>query len=567
VGYHVHSFALLAVQCALLLLLFRRLLGSRWLALLGAALYGLHGAIGETVNYVVARSDILSTFFAVAAVWLFAERSRPGLRHLHLLPAALAVLAKEQGAMAAPILVLHAGLFEQRRSLGELLRPRAFAAALRPALPAILVSGAGAALGLWLSRMDPGGASHWRYAAIQPFVLLRYLGTFLAPFGLSADTDWQPAASPWDWRVAAGLAGVAGLAWLAFRASRVERARPVAFGLAWFFLALLPSSSLVPLAEVTNDHRMYFPFVGLSLAAACGAGLLAERWPAARRALPILAPLLLAAHGVGVHLRNRVWRTEETLWRDVTEKSPGNGRGFMNLGLALMGRGDYPEAERCFRRALELAPRYGYAHVNLAILSAATGRPAEAEREFRLGMQLMPGVPSFRFYFARWLDSVGRAGEALPLLREAAAAAPADPWSRQLLMEILARRQAWAELDAAAADALRIDPAHATALRMRELARAGLAASPPPARRDHDALLELSLERYQASDFPGALRAADEALALRPASALAQNNRCAALNRLGRHREAVEACEEALRIDPGFERARNNLGYARERLR
>ena len=49
------------------------------------------------------------------------------------------------------------------------------------------------------------------------------------------------------------------------RSRRRKQARPIAFGLLWFFLALLPTS-LVPLAEVTNDHRMFFPFVGLALA-------------------------------------------------------------------------------------------------------------------------------------------------------------------------------------------------------------------------------------------------------------------------------------------------------------
>ena len=38
------------------------------------------------------------------------------------------------------------------------------------------------------------------------------------------------------------------------------------FGLLWFVIALAPTSSFIPLAEVMNDHRMYFPYVGLVLA-------------------------------------------------------------------------------------------------------------------------------------------------------------------------------------------------------------------------------------------------------------------------------------------------------------
>ena len=52
--------------------------------------------------------------------------------------------------------------------------------------------------------------------------------------------------------------------------SRTPSHRPVAFGLAWFVLALLPASSIFPLAEVTNDHRPFFAYVGLSLAVVWG---------------------------------------------------------------------------------------------------------------------------------------------------------------------------------------------------------------------------------------------------------------------------------------------------------
>jgi tetratricopeptide (TPR) repeat protein len=439
-AYHVDSFAVFLAQCAILLLLFRRILGDRWLALLGAALFGLHAAVAETVNYVIARGDLLSSLGAVASVWLFARGGESRRLHLYLVPMALGVLAKEQGAMAAPLLLLYVGLIEQGQPLAELLRPHGLGRALRPALPAFAVCGALGALALGMARsFEPGGASRWTYLATQPFATLHYATQFAMPTRLSADADWMPVRSVADARLWIGVAFVAATVWAAARASRSPRTRPVAFGLLWFFVALLPTSSLVPLAEVVNDHRMYFPFVGLALAAACGAGLLRDAAPRARPALAALAVLVLGAHAAGASLRNRVWRTEESLWRDVTEKSPGNGRGWMNYGLALMGRGAYPEAERCYRRALDLAPAYGYAWVNLAIVEAASGRPAEAEQHFRAGIRLQPGAPALRYFFARWLDQVGRSEEAAALLAETVAMSPADALSRQLLERIRAR--------------------------------------------------------------------------------------------------------------------------------
>src|SRR5665213_2044281 len=65
------------------------------------------------------------------------------------------------------------------------------------------------------------------------------------------------------------------LAAISITASRC-RLYPIAFGLIWFIVTQLPTS-LYPLSEVENDHRMFFSFVGLMLAAVWAAWLLVLR--------------------------------------------------------------------------------------------------------------------------------------------------------------------------------------------------------------------------------------------------------------------------------------------------
>ena len=88
------------------------------------------------------------------------------------------------------------------------------------------------------------------------------------------------------------------------RCARHERTRPIAFGLTWFLLALVPVA-LIPLAEVENDHRMFFPLVGLALAATWSialfwiratSGMQPDAW--LRRA----APIALRGRARGVRL-------------------------------------------------------------------------------------------------------------------------------------------------------------------------------------------------------------------------------------------------------------------------
>ena len=59
------------------------------------------------------------------------------------------------------------------------------------------------------------------------------------------------------------------------------------------------------------------------------------------------------------------------------------------------------------------------------------------------------------------------------------------------------------------------------------------------------------------------VRTCQRALAFRPDYAVAYNNICSAYNQLGRWDEAIDACLQALRHDPGLKLARGNLEWAR----
>ncbi len=83
---------------------------------------------------------------------------------------------------------------------------------------------------------------------------------------MSADTQWPLVAESARWRLLIGGAFLVAPLALAWVASRSRETRPIAFGVLWFLIALLPTSGVVPLSEPMNDHRMFFPFVGLILA-------------------------------------------------------------------------------------------------------------------------------------------------------------------------------------------------------------------------------------------------------------------------------------------------------------
>jgi len=473
----------------------------------------LHPANADTVNYICARSDVISTLGVLAgfAIYLFLPRWRPSF--LYLLPVAVGILAKPIGAVFAPLFAIYLLLFEERRCL------------LRHIFASFLVCGL---MSLLVWKMTPktwigGAVDAAGYLVTQPYVLLLYFKTFLRPSGLSADYDLGSLSSAEDPRLWAGILFLvlflaACVLSLSFRKSRV-----IGFGLAWFLIALLPTS-LSPLAEVMNDHRTFFPYIGLVIALA-GLARLAPRALSGSFAKIIATTLAIALLCTAAHAtwqRNKVWSTDVSLWADTAAKSPNNGRALMNYGSALMSEGHLNDALDEFNAALKLTPYYPILFVNLGVLEAAMGHQPLAENYFQRALLLGPAIPDCHTFYAHWLVVQGRRAEAAAELQRALDLSPADLNARQQL--------------------------------------AALPAAPAPSTPED--YLESSLIQFRLGRYRESITAAQQALSLRTTYAEAYNNIGASWNALARYDLAAAACESALRLKPNFPLARNNLAYA-----
>ncbi len=518
-AFHVTTFVFFLIYLATVAALFRLATGDLMLACVATGIYGLHPVCAETVNYIVQRAEILSTLGVIAGLALYA--AKPGWRRwgLYLLPVVLALLTKPPALIFPALLIAWAMLFESRTLRG----------ALRDAVPALVVCGV---MALFLNSMtagtfNAGGASAAQYRITQMYAALYYFGAFFAPVHLNADTDWRVLPGFSDPRAIAGLAFLIASGFAIWQTARRPSWKPVAFGLVWFFAALFPTSWM-PLAEVVNDHRMFFPFVGLTLAVVWTASRLVQR--VNRNVIAVAIAVLFCAEAWGTYARNEVWRNEETLWRDVVAKSPGNGRGLMNYGRTFMEKGDYRTALDYFERARVITPNWFFLEINLGITKAQLGRTAEAEQHFQYARQLEPQRYESYFYYARWLSQTGRRPEAVAMLRTAV------------------------QLNPAAMDAQQLLDSMGSAVQQAEAAAhtSGTAEN----------WLTLSLAYYNESRFEDCIRAAQEALRVRPAYAEAWNNIAAAHNAMRHWDEGIRAADEALRINPAYELARNNRTWA-----
>ena len=534
-----------------------------FLALFSATLFCVHTVNTEAMNLMHVRSEILSALGLVAGFLVYLGSPRLRRLQLHLVPMAVGALAKSPAVLFAPLLFVWEFLAPPKDgpvAPSFLSRVRTAFRASAPAFVAALAVFWFVEKFMPLPSQTYGGGDRVAYARTQIWVWLHYLRLFVLPAGLSADTDLTLIPFWYDTRILAGACALAALAWVAYRCSRIPKAWPVTFGLAWFAIGLLPASSIIPLAEPMNEHRTFLPFIGLVLSAVWGCRLLlAGR--GRREAVAALCAAVLVAMAIATHVRNRTWLTGESLWADVTVKSPANGRGWMNYGLALMTRGQFAKARECYQRAALLTPNYWTLEINRGILEDALGNPTSAEQHFKRALELDPAQPDTHYYFARWLLKAGRALEGVSHLEAALRLSPGAAPARDLLMDLRAAAGDTSGAAALARDALQAEPANARA-------RAYLDGRiPSDCGQSAPACRQEGIKLGQSGASVASALAYRAALALDPADTDALNNLGWTLGKLGFYPQAIPPLEKALSLRPDYTLAHDNLAWVRSQAR
>lgn len=579
--YHVTQFTLLLLVGTFLTLFIHTLFqsigvwwGNRYLALAAATWFCVHTVNTETLNIISARSELFSAAGILGSFLLYLYWPKGRRFHIYLLPMMIGALAKVPAVMFAPLLFAYKLFFEQEISLRELFsghQSRKLLRAIVETLPAFIV---GVSLFFVIESLNHPDSVYaiidrFDYLVTQPFVWLRYVQLFFVPLGLTADSDWDVLTYWYDTRFFAGMALIVGLLVLMVRMSRSRDSIPVAYGIAWFILGLLPSSSIFPLSEVTNEHRIFLPYMGLVMAVVWGGTSwlrrLASQHETQRRRIVTLSctvlVIILCGHAWGTHQRNKVWLDGESLWWDVTQKSPQNGRGLMNYGLTQLGKGRTEVARDYFETAKRYTPNYHTLEVNLGVVYDALGDAKRAEGHYKRALQLSPRYAAAHFFYARWLAKNQRGPEALKHLDRALAISPGNSDARLLSIGLYAALGDREQLNRRLHALIEIDPENPVA-RPYMMGFFGKMLRPAT----YETYFKVGEAMQKEGNHMGAAQAFQQALVYKPQAAEGLNALGWSLSRLGFFDESIQLLERSVQIQPGLSEAQKNLDQVRKEL-
>ena len=460
-----------ALNSILLYVLFVRLRMRPLLALLAAAVFAVHPLHVESVVWIAARKDLLSTFFLLILLlaWdRYLRHGRPRDYGLALGLAALGLMAKAMLVTLPFLLLLLDGWpYARLRSPGQpWFTDRLLRARLVEKLPFLALA---AACG-WLTLLaqSAGGAIR----PLEQVSLADRLGNAVVAYATYLFQTVAPVSQSFLYLFRPPeLMGVVGALVLLGLVSwwAVKRQGAVLTGWLWFLISLLPVIGLIKLGDLARaDRYMYVPMIGLLLFLGCARAPVDEF-----NRLGSTAQRLLLAGGVAMvlslafaaHRYAGYWRDSETLFQHGLTVDPANhvahtllaatyerrslaqatfthaeaalrmaphsvaaSSAAISASNAALLLGDESLARRYLDRAIAAAPTFAKPHYNLGTLLLRGGNPAASTAHFERAIALDRRSSEFYNNYGVALLQLGRRAEAGAAF---ATAVRNDPGNRQ----------------------------------------------------------------------------------------------------------------------------------------
>ena len=425
----------LAIHLSVVLLTYflaLRVWGHPWSAVLAAGLVALHPINAEAVNYVSARSSLLSTLFTLAAVvsWARWNTHRPAAFAWlmgSLILGGLALGTKET-SVVLPLLII---AWDRATLDGN----NALAVTLRRSLPwwgLITLYLAWRTFVLWDSITErPIADGIWQPVLFAVKIFLTSVWAWFVPIGWAIDHGWPwtipPAQAP---ALAAGALAAAAGTLASFRIDR-----RIGWCAMWFWASLAPLAAVPWVSRITlyQDHRVYLAGIGLALASGglvrYAGAILPPRWWARVGAGVLAAVLVVAAVRVDA-ARTAVWRDADRLWAHTLALYPTSVLAINHQALAWLEAGETTRARDAFEASARLAPGFAVTHNYLGVTYARLGDLDRAVAEFSSAVRISPLFLNARLNLGNAYERLGRFDLALAAYEEGV---PDQPWAVDLI--------------------------------------------------------------------------------------------------------------------------------------
>lgn len=367
----------------------------RTTALLLALLFAVHPLNVESVAWIAARKDLLSTIFLLGSLLLFLRYGESARRNLLYWSMALfvcAVLSKVTAVMLVPLLFL----LPKKRGRTEWM-------------PFVLVGTAMLIVG-FVAKHASFDELMWSERVVlwlKGNVLLFW--HMIAPIGLSPRYPYGGPTSFLQLDVVAAFTVMIVFAMTMWRSKKSA----IRFGMGWFLLFLLPTLLTVagtPQWNLTADRYAMLPLVGLLIAV----GAQSEQWSARARKVGSCAVCVLAVTFACMNMRMAgIWHDTRSLFVFGLSRYPGSYTMLNGLARNEQKMHNDDAAKQLYLKAASTSPRLADAWIGLGVLAETDGRMDEATDLYKHAWDVRPRNPLSAFALGKLFLRAGKKDDAV----------------------------------------------------------------------------------------------------------------------------------------------------------
>jgi len=406
--HHLMNVFLHCINSVLVFILVLRLFDKKLLAFLSALFFCLHTINNQAVAWISARPYLFAAFFYFTTVifYIRATEAKNFLKSISFymisLICSLGSFFIQSATITLPLIIATYNIFfkslnKKENKIRWMLTLPYFAlftfssftllGAVQQRIESYSLVSAKYGINMWFS---------FERMIIIAKSILFYLKLFLYPVKLGFYYpnffEYNPQLGKFDIWAICVIVIVGSLLIIAFICRR--RCKEISFAIMWFFITLVPFTSIVYLHALVAERYAYIASIGFCLGLACilvsigkvDRGL--KKHLIFRRILSIvLSLLILFWYGYLDKQRNKTWSSELSLYQAEVKNFPESKFAHNNLVTLLK---DPERAINEFKKAIELDPLYVEPRYNLANRYAKMDRLKEAEAEYRKVIKLAP---------------------------------------------------------------------------------------------------------------------------------------------------------------------------------
>jgi len=390
---HLINVLLHMANSILVFCVFRQMTGMLWRSAVLALLFAVHPLHVESVAWVAERKDVLSAFFGLLTLLLYARYAADKKRRASFIFALLffaCSLMSKPMLVTMPFVLLLLDFWPLQR-----FNPSSVKYLLVEKIPFCVLSIVTSVVTYIVQ--EKGGA----VSSLAKVSLGQRIENAFVSYGLYLAKIFWPVnlATPYPpshyWPFGIVIFSVALFAALCVAAVVLKQKYPFAFnGWFWFAGMLVPVIGLVQVGVAgMADRYAYLPLIGVLIVTVWGANEIFTKFQVPRGGMIFIATFLILACAVRAGNQVRLWKNDPALFGHALAVTKNNYVASLDLGFWYAKNGQVNESLQYYSDAVRMSPDNATAWYDAADAFAKLGRWDEAIPDYRRSLQIAPNQP------------------------------------------------------------------------------------------------------------------------------------------------------------------------------